>query len=550
MIFNGILINKSRDVIVRKVVFGMAKNPSSRLGQKLFKHNGFLLNERAILIARFSIVVINYWFIFLGSETDPALNQFTHLPAPLFFLVYGLTISFGPKFLSYRKINIILSFPEIFLVTFGLYFFPGRLPLEGFLIYLVGITVNILYGGYVSSMLLTLLVNLCYIFAVFHHFKTEHYQHFYLLLINFNLVALLVGIIGWKIKKMLETIQFEKEESKKQLFRLQTLSRITKEITSELELDKLLNLIVKKTGDLIKMNAGGIITLENDHTYRIKAIKGVPKNYHGREVKFGAGLLGQALNERKVTFLKINAAILDSASNLDEQYNFLIVSPILSKGELLGLIFLLSDSQKSPLEKDDKLILETMSEFAAIGMVNANLFKKTATLSVNDFLTGVGNLRYFYQQLEHCMAVAERYQQSCSLMMVDSDCFREIKHTYGNAQGFAHIKYLAEILKKCVRSSDFIARYDRDTFVVILPQTTLEEAIVLGERIKNQVINNPNNIDGQLITTTVSIGIASYPAQAKNVKTLMNAVESALQRASELGNNQLIAASRLDNTTD
>ncbi|MGE5605026.1 MAG: diguanylate cyclase domain-containing protein, partial [Bacteroidota bacterium] len=436
----------------------MAKSPSSGLRRKLINHDCLFLKERAILLVRFGIVIFNYWFIFLRQDADPAVNQFTHLSTPLFFLVYGLTIWFGPKFLSYRKINIILSIPEILLVSFGFYVFPDQLALGGFLIYLVGITVNILYGSYISSILLALLVNFCYTFAAFHHLKTEQHRYFFLLIANFNLVALLIGIIGWKIKIILETIRFEKEESKKQLLRLQALSRITKEITSELELDKLLNLIVKKTSELMKSDAGGIITLENSRTYRIKAIKGIAKDSLGKEVKLGTGLLGQALNERKITFLKINTDTLDTAPIPDEQYNFLIASPILSKGELLGLIFLLSDSQSSPLSKDDRLILETMSEFAAIGMVNANLFKKTAILSVNDFLTGVGNLRYFYQQLEHCIAVAERYQQSCSLMMIDSDCFREIKHTYGNAQGFVHIQYLAEILKKCIRSSDLIAR--------------------------------------------------------------------------------------------
>lgn len=527
----------------------MAKSPSSGLWRKLFNYKRLALNERAILIARFAIVTFNYWFIFHRPDANRVVSQFT-LPALLFILIYGLTIWYGPKFLKYHIINIILSFPEILLVSFGFYHFSGELVLGGFLIYLVGIISNILYGGYLSSILLALLVNLCYTFTVFHRLKPEQYHYFYLLIINFNLVALLVGIVGWKIKKIHESIQFEKEESKKQLFRLQALSRITKEITSELELNKLLNLIVKKTSELMKSKAGGIITLDNNNnSYRIKAIKGIPKNCLGKEVRLDAGLLGQALNERNVAIIKVNAQILDTASNLDEQYNFLIASPILSKGDLLGLIFLLSDCQSSPLGKDDKLILETMSEFAAIGIVNANLFKTTVSLCTNDYLTGVGNLRYFYQQLEHCIAVAERYQQPCSLLMVDSDCFREIKHTYGNAQAFAHIKYLADLLKKCIRNSDLIARYDRDTFMLILPQTTLEEAIILGERIKYQVINNPNLIDGQSIITTVSIGIASYPTQAKNVKNLVNAVESALQRASELGNNKLIVASRLNNIT-
>ena len=528
----------------------MAKGPSSGLRQKIKNYNFLLLHERTILIARFGIVIFTYWSFFYRSNAYGAGNQFISISAPLFFLVYGLLVWIGPKLLSYRNTNTILSLPEILLVSLGSYFSPNWLSPGGFLIYLVGIIVNILYGSYISSFLLALLVNVCYSLAVSPHLKPEQYQHFYLLIINFNLVTLLVIIIGRQIKKMLNTIQLEKEGSKKQLFRLQTLSRITKEITSELEIDKLLNLIVKKTSEVMQLNAGGIITLENNHSYRIKAIKGLPKKWLGKEVQPGVGLLGNALDERRSTFLKINKELMDTASVIDGRYNYLIVSPILSKGELLGLIFLFSESTTSPLNKDDRLILETMSEFIAIGMVNAKLFKKTTTLSVNDYLTGVGNLRYFYQQLEHCLAVAERYQQSCSLMMVDSDCFREIKHTYGNAQGFMHVKYLAEILKSCIRSSDIISRYDRDTFMVILPQTTLDEALALGERIKDKVISNPNNINGQPITTTVSIGIASYPEQAKNVRNLVDAVESALLKASKSGGNQLITASTINRTMD
>lgn len=522
----------------------MAKKPSSGLRSQYEKLSGLLLKERAVLIAR--LVIFTFYYCFYLHRSQTCNNHFFPLSAPLFILLYGLLVWFGPKFLSYRRINHILPVAEIFLVSFGFYLFPHQLISGGFLLYLVGIIVTVLYGDYLFSLFLSLLVSIFYTTAVFHRLSPEKYYHFYLLIINFNLLSILISIIGWKIKKMLETIQTEKEESKKQLFRLQALSRIAKEITSELELEKLLNLIVQKTTELMRADAGGIITLENENLYRIKAAKGIPKNLIGKEIKPLKGILGRSLGERKIAFSKADTAILETASPIDDEFSSLVTSPIFSKGEFIGLIFLLNGAQISSLTKDDRLILETMSEYAAIGMVNANLFKTTVSLGVNDYLTGVGNLRFFYQQLEHCLAVADRYQQSLSLMMVDSDCFREIKHTYGNAQGFLYIKYLAEILKLSVRNSDLISRYDRDTFMIILPQTTLEEAKILGERIKSQVINHPGNIDDKPINTTVSIGVASYPAQAKNLKTLVNIVESALYQAAESGGNQLVAATSLN----
>ncbi|HBE76484.1 MAG TPA: hypothetical protein DDW65_01690, partial [Firmicutes bacterium] len=127
-----------------------------------------------------------------------------------------------------------------------------------------------------------------------------------------------------------------------------------------------------------------------------------------------------------------------------EHYQFAVASPIWRKNTILGLIFLLRNHQGN-YTNDDKLILETLSEHAASAVVNAKLFKLTTSLSLHDYLTGVGNLRFFYQQLEYIFAVAERYQQSFSLMIVDSDSLKLINDGYGNAQGFGHIKQLAEL---------------------------------------------------------------------------------------------------------
>ena len=243
---------------------------------------------------------------------------------------------------------------------------------------------------------------------------------FYFRLVNLNLVTLLFCLLGAKTKQALQTCEIEKDESKKQYHQLQVLSRIAKEINSELEIDKLLFLIIQKAGELTKSQAGGIILMDEDQVYRIKATNGMPKAFWDQEISPESGLPGMVLTEKRTVFDKKLAADPTPDHQCDlEHYRFAIASPIWRKGDILGLIFLLRGRQSSGYTKDDKLILETLSEHAASAVTNAKQFKITTTLSLKDYLTGVGNLRFFYQQIEHAFAVAERYQQPFSLMIVD-----------------------------------------------------------------------------------------------------------------------------------
>ena len=350
-------------------------------------------------------------------------------------------------------------------------------------------------------------------------------------------------MLGSKIRNTINLVELEKEETKKQLHRLQALSRIAREIASELEPEKLLLLILQKATELTGSKAGGIILNDNhDQIYRIKAAKGLPKTLIGHEVSPGSGLAGRVLAERKTFREKGPEAFVLTDHQLDlEHFKFAIAAPIWSREEVMGLIFLLRENNSVQFSKDDQLILETLSEHAAIAVVNANLFKLTASLTQKDYLTGVGNLRFFTEQLEHHLAMTRRYQQECSILVVDSDSLRKINNLYGNPQGFRHIKQLAECLKNAIRSSDLIARYDRDIFMIILPHTNILEAEELGKRIQALVADSPLIIDAQAIHSTVCIGVASYqPPEISTAKSLVTAVEHALRQAKQSGQNQLV----------
>jgi diguanylate cyclase (GGDEF)-like protein len=513
-------------------------------GKPPARPSAFTPYDRLIPPGRFIYVVINYLIIFFGWQSffEPAIYPVLFIP-----IFYGFISWIGPRFLSYQTTNLLLTLGDLLWVSLGFYYLPGIGPAL-FTGYLIGIVINIFYGGIITSIILSGLATLGFAAATLLHLHSPLVlpNIFYYTIIGFNLTTALFCIAGIKIKDTIRLVEREKEETKKQLHRLEALSRIAGEIAGELEVDKLLFLILQKAIQLVAVRTGGIILKDSDEVFRIKTVKGLPKSLLEKEINLenapGTGLLGKVFTEKRTVFGKniTDFAGILPVSEHQEHHHFAIAAPIRSKGEILGLIFLFDDHHHDSFSRDEQLILETLGEHAAIAVVNAKLFKQTTTLSLNDYLTGVGNIRYFFQQLDHTLAIAERYQQSCSLMIVDSDSLKPINDRYGNSQGFRHIKQLAEILKKFIRNADIIARYDRDMFMIILPQTSTQEARALGERIQNEVIQSPFICDGKTVEITVCIGIATYPTDVTNSQNLVSLVEACLHYAKRLGKNKII----------
>lgn len=162
-------------------------------------------------------------------------------------------------------------------------------------------------------------------------------------------------------------------------------------------------------------------------------------------------------------------------------------------------------------------------------------------LAITDGLTGLFNYRYFKGELEKEVKKSDRYNRPLSLIMADVDFFKHYNDTNGHAQGDMALKRVAEIFMKCVRDIDLAARYGGEEFAVVLPETTLEQALIIAERIRRKLEEEdvpyeelqPN---GKL---TLSIGVASFPDNAKDAAALIDAADKALYKAKENGRNQV-----------
>jgi diguanylate cyclase (GGDEF)-like protein len=160
-------------------------------------------------------------------------------------------------------------------------------------------------------------------------------------------------------------------------------------------------------------------------------------------------------------------------------------------------------------------------------------------LSITDGLTGLDNRKHIMDQFGDAIARAQRYSQSLAILMIDIDYFKRINDTYGHQIGDAVMCRLAESLLGSVRECDHVGRYGGEEFLIILPDTNVRSGLGLAERIRQNVNQLQIATDGGIITVTVSIGVAGFPDDGKDVESLIRSADKALYHAKNSGRNRV-----------
>lgn len=169
------------------------------------------------------------------------------------------------------------------------------------------------------------------------------------------------------------------------------------------------------------------------------------------------------------------------------------------------------------------------------------LVQKLNEFATRDGLTGLYNHRAFYKLLEDELARAQRFNRPVSLLLLDIDHFKHVNDTHGHLAGDAVLKGLSELLTRQARAIDRVCRYGGEEITVILPETDLDVAVNIAERLRAAVEAQPFDVNaGAPLHITVSIGGASFPAHADSAQALVGAADAALYAAKQDGRNRVI----------
>jgi diguanylate cyclase (GGDEF)-like protein len=189
-------------------------------------------------------------------------------------------------------------------------------------------------------------------------------------------------------------------------------------------------------------------------------------------------------------------------------------------------------------------VLNSVSSLLVLLMTNKTYREKATTfaLAVNcDGLTGLYNHRYFQESLAGELMRAQRFDYPVSLLMIDVDHFKEYNDKYSHPKGDIVLKEISTILKESLRAYDIPARYGGEELAVILPYTTQEQALPVAERVRKNVgkYEFPGAGRNDKVNVTVSIGVSTFPLNAKTKTDLINRADQALYLAKSEGRNRV-----------
>lgn len=225
----------------------------------------------------------------------------------------------------------------------------------------------------------------------------------------------------------------------------------------------------------------------------------------------------------------------------DNKISSLLSVPMVVGARTIGVLTVFN-AEPREFTKDDIVFISTLAGEAAIIIQNAQLYEETEELTLEDALTGLYNIRRLQAALDEELRRAKRYKREFSFLMLDIDYFKHYNDTNGHPQGDVVLQKVAEIMEEESRDVDTVFRYGGEEFCIILPETTKEEAYEVAERLRRVIQehyflkeeNQPNK------TLTVSIGVATYPADAVSKEGLIDKADKAMYEAKRAGRNKVV----------
>jgi two-component system cell cycle response regulator len=219
----------------------------------------------------------------------------------------------------------------------------------------------------------------------------------------------------------------------------------------------------------------------------------------------------------------------------------LIILPLVVRDTAIGTIALAA-TRRDAFGSNVRPTLTVLANQLAVALSNAASVKRLEELATTDGLTGCFNKRYFNEQLRAKLHAAERFERKLSLVMADIDHFKAVNDTYGHAVGDAVIRELGAILMRLKRETDVVARFGGEEFCVLCEETGTEGALLLAERLREELAATVFETELGKLQVTCSLGVATYPEHAKTRESLFEGADRALYRAKHAGRNRVEAA--------
>jgi len=216
--------------------------------------------------------------------------------------------------------------------------------------------------------------------------------------------------------------------------------------------------------------------------------------------------------------------------------------PLQRGGERIGAIEVLNKSERAGFTQEDIELVQMLVYPLSVALRNIDMFENSERLTITDDLTKLYNYRYLMQYLDAEVKRCLRYKKKVSLLFIDIDGFKRINDRFGHLVGSQALSEMGQVFCKILRETDIVGRYGGDEFVIVLPETPLNGAMVIAERIRQKVESYEFVAQNLSIRLTVSLGVANCPKHTLTAEGLIKKADAAMYRAKELSKNTIRVA--------
>jgi diguanylate cyclase (GGDEF)-like protein/PAS domain S-box-containing protein len=266
-----------------------------------------------------------------------------------------------------------------------------------------------------------------------------------------------------------------------------------------------------------------------------------------------AGVWVDCIRERK-TVIHNNYAALPNRKGMPEGHATVtreLVVPIFQDEQIVSILGI--GNKATDYDNKDVEVVEYIASlvWSIVSKMRAdekiqNLNDRLEKLAMSDELTSLPNRRYFFLRGNEEIKRSRRYHMPLSLIMLDIDRFKKINDSYGHDFGDLALKCVAKTLRDQCRDVDLPGRLGGEEFAILLPNTKLEEAVILAERIRTTIEELSCKLDDKIVRMTASLGVAAIQADMKNLDQLLHNADTAMYQAKNSGRNRVVLYEYID----
>lgn len=343
-------------------------------------------------------------------------------------------------------------------------------------------------------------------------------------------------------KKAEEELKLQQEAAEQRALEAETLRIVGAVIASNLENTETLRRILEQAAIVVPFEHACIYRLEGAHLELIRSSGGRQSNGESsvkardaRIPRSGSSPHAQVLREEQPIIFNRVHELFPRRSILGRQVKSWMGVPLILRGSLMGMLSF--ESTMPGFFSDSHLRLASaFADSVTIAMENARLYEELRRLAITDELTGMYTRRWMLEYARRQLDRSHRSGGNLSLLMVDIDYFKRINDEFGHLKGDLVLRQIAAAIMTCLRGGDVICRYGGEEFLALLPDTAMDEAWLVAERLRVAVENEI--FEGVPNAMTVSSGISSLNRRHSMIlEELIHECDMALYAAKHEGRN-------------